>query len=158
MVSIGDWIWKNDVSGIVYDDSGNELETIAIYSKDLKVSDAAQTTFAVGLNFKVMEKSTIFADYNYAGDLYAEFDVLRRDDPDYRIDSWKMPEYGLFDVGIRHGFKIGEFDTTLTGTMNNIFDTEYISDGRDGGTSTEADATVYYGTGRTFSFGLKMKF
>jgi iron complex outermembrane receptor protein len=42
--------------------------------------------------------------------------------------------------------------------MNNIFDVEYISDAFDDGSHTAAGANVYYGTGRTFSLGLKVNF
>ena len=31
-------------------------------------------------------------------------------------------------MSVRHGFKIGDLDATLTGRMNNVFDTEYIAD------------------------------
>ena len=43
-------------------------------------------------------------------------------------DSWKVPAYGLFDLGLNHGFKFGDFDATLTARINNVLNTEYISD------------------------------
>ena len=60
-----------------------------------------------------------------------------------------MPDYGLFDAVISHSFNVGPFDTTLTARMNNIFDTEYISDARDGSGSIANTALVYFGYGRT---------
>ena len=44
--------------------------------------------------------------------------------------------------------------------MNNIFNVDYVSDAYDGrdGSHSAMDATVYYGTGRTFSVGMKVKF
>jgi outer membrane receptor protein involved in Fe transport len=43
--------------------------------------------------------------------------------------------------------------------MNNIFDVEYISDAFDDkATHGAQNAKVYYGSGRTFSLGLKVKF
>jgi iron complex outermembrane receptor protein len=74
------------------------------------------------------------------------------------LDTWKMPNFHLFDLGLKHSFNIGEFDATLLGKMNNIFNVEYISDAFDDGTHTAAGANVYYGTGRTFSLGLKVNF
>ncbi|ARV15631.1 TonB-dependent receptor [Polaribacter sp. SA4-12] len=155
MVSLGDWQWKSDVEGEIFDQSGASIQKVTVNANGLKVSDAAQTTFAFGLNYKALEKSTIFLDYNYAGDLYSKFDITRSTD---RLDTWKMPAYHLFDLGFRHGFTIGEFETSLSGKMNNIFDVEYISDGFDDGTHTAAGANVYYGAGRTFSLGLKVNF
>jgi outer membrane receptor protein involved in Fe transport len=42
--------------------------------------------------------------------------------------------------------------------MNNVFNTEYIADALDGAGSNAETALVYYGFGRTFSVGAKLKF
>ena len=47
---------------------------------------------------------------------------------------------------------------TLSGRINNVFDTEYIADALDGSDSDALTARVYYGFGRTFSVGLKLNF
>ena len=163
MASLGDWKWKSDVKGDVYLDNGTLHKTIIINAKNLKVNDAAQTTYSLGLNYKALDKSSIFLDYNYAGDIYAKFDFSRGTED--RKNTWKLPAYHLVDLGFNHGFSIGSFDANLSGKMNNIFDVEYISDAFD---QTEningvevhnsTNAGVYYGTGRTFSLGLKVKF
>jgi outer membrane receptor protein involved in Fe transport len=69
-----------------------------------------------------------------------------------------MPAYGLFDLGLNHGFNIGQFDASLSARMNNVLNTEYISDARDGAGSIAQTAGVYYGAGRTFSLGIKLNF
>ncbi len=157
MVSLGDWKWKSDVKADVLDQGGAIVKTVVVNAKDLKVSDAAQTTYALGLKYQALEKTSLFLDYNYAGDIYARFNITRSTD---RKNAWKMPSYHLFDLGVNHGFKIGSLDATLNGKMNNIFDVEYISDAFDGsdGTHSATSANVYYGAGRTFSLGLKVKF
>lgn len=158
MVSLGDWKWKNDAKGNVFDVAGAVVKSVQVYAKDLKVSDAAQTTYALGLTYKVLPKTSFTFDYNYAGNLYAAYRITDREDPNNRNDSWKMPAYNLFDLGLRHGFTISGLDATLTGNLNNVFNTEYISDAYDGVNSKYDTATVYYGAGRTFSLGLKIKF
>ena len=161
MASLGDWTWTNDASGDIYDQTGNLLDTKEVFIKDLKVSDAAQTTFALGINYNILSKTTIALDYNYAGDVFAKYDITGRDDVNavnYRLDSWKMPAYNLLDLSLYHGFKIGDFDSKITANMNNIFDVEYISDAFEGESGTYTDAKVYYGAGRTFSLGLKINF
>ncbi|MEP5340094.1 MAG: carboxypeptidase-like regulatory domain-containing protein [Algibacter sp.] len=162
MVSLGDWKWTSDVSAEIFDQSGNSLDEVIVNADGLKVSDAAQTTYALGLNYKALETSSIFLDYNYAGNLYAKLDITRSED---RLDTWKLPAYHLFDLGFRHGFSIGDLDATLSGKMNNIFDVEYISDAFDAtelidgvAVHNSTNAGVYYGTGRTFSLGLKVEF
>ena len=42
--------------------------------------------------------------------------------------------------------------------MNNVFDTEYISDAQDGAGSTDDTSLVWFGYGRTFSVGAKLNF
>jgi len=158
MLSVGNWKWKNDATGDIFDEGGNLIETVDVYAKDLKVSDAAQTTWALGLNYKIFPKTFVYADYNYAGDVYAKYDITRRNDETNREDSWKMPAFHLFDLGLNHRFDIGPFDSTLSARMNNVFNVEYISDAFDGEGSTYDTASVYYGFGRTFSFGLKIRF
>ena len=155
MVSLGDWKWASDVSGEIYDQSGNLIDEVIVNADGLKVTDAAQTTYALGLTYNLLDRSFVFVDYNYAGDIYSKFNITRSTD---RLDTWKMPNYHLFDLGLRHGFNIGEFDATLLGKINNAFNVEYISDAFDDGTHTAEGASVYYGTGRTFSVGLKVKF
>ena len=168
MVSLGDWKWKSDVSADILDDAGNFVENITVNAKNLKVNDAAQTTWALGANYKLLEKTSIFLDYNYAGDIYAKFDFSRGTTD--RLNTWEMPAYHLFDLGFNHGFKLGDFDAVISGNMNNIFNVDYISDAFDGsGSGTVGDpnyvaphsataARVYYGTGRTFNLGLKVNF
>ena len=158
MASIGNWKWKNDASGKLFDEGGQVIKTVNVYAKDLKVSDAAQTTFALGSKFKLMEKTSFYIDYNYASDLYASYSITERGDETNRQDSWELPAYGLFDMGLNHGFTVGKFDASLSARMNNVLNTEYISDARDGDNSVAQTAGVYYGAGRTFSLGLKINF
>ena len=155
MFSLGDWTWQSDVQGQLFNQDNELIKEVTVNAKGLKVNDAAQTTYALGLNYKVLERTNLFLDYNYAGDLYSKFDITRSID---RENTWKMPGYHLADFGFRHGFTMGDFYTTLSGKMNNIFDVEYISDAFDDGTHTASGANVYYGAGRTFSLGLKVNF
>ena len=156
MVSLGDWKWKSDVEADIFNDDGTLNSTIQVLATDLKVNDAAQTTYALGLNYKVLDKTYISLDYNYAGDIYARFDISQGTTD--RQNTWELPSYHLFDLGFNHGFSIGEFDATLTGNMNNIFNVEYVSDAFDASDHSAANADVYFGAGRTFSLGLKVKF
>lgn len=159
MASLGNWRWKDDASARTFNDTTGELiSSETIYAKDLKVSDAAQTTFAFGLRYDLLEKTNISLDYNYAGDNYATMNVTGRTDETDRSNTWRIPNYHLFDLGLIHGFDIAGLDATLSANMNNIFDVEYISDANNGSNSDYDTAQVYYGAGRTFSLGLKVKF
>lgn len=157
MASLGDWRWDSNVTGVdILDEDQNIVDTVDLYIKDLHVADAAQTTAALGVNYKFTPETRLIVDYNFYGDIYADFDPSDRgvEGP----DAWKMPDYGLVDIAMTHGFKFGSFDASLTARMNNVFDTEYISDAQDGSGSTTNTALVYFGYGRTFSIGAKLKF
>ncbi|MDV7186780.1 TonB-dependent receptor [Lutibacter sp. TH_r2] len=160
MLSIGDWIWTNNIENVqIFDDSQQAVgDPYNLYIKDLKVGDAAQTTAALGLDYELMEKTYFTVDYNYFGDYYADFEPNNRTTSTDTDQSWQAPDYGVFDASIRYGFKFGEFDTTLTARMNNVFNTEYISDARDGNSHDAGSATVWYGYGRTFNISAKIKF
>ena len=106
----------------------------------------------------MIDQTSFYIDYNYASDLYASYRITDRNDETNRADSWELPAYGLLDMGLNHGFSFGQFDASLSARMNNVLNTEYISDARDGAGSTAQTAGVYYGAGRTFSLGLKINF
>ena len=157
MASLGDWTWENNVLDVpVFNDAQERIATVDLYIKDLKVGDAAQTTTALGLNYKFWDKTSVTVDYNYYADLYADYDPNDRSDiATSGVQAWKVPTYGIFDASLRHGFKFGGFDATVTARMNNVFNTSYISDALDG---TAQTALVWYGFGRTFNVGAKINF
>ncbi|WP_299102401.1 carboxypeptidase-like regulatory domain-containing protein [uncultured Winogradskyella sp.] len=156
MASLGDWQWKSNVSADIRDQAGDVVDVVEVYAEDLKVGDVAQTTFALGVDYKLAPKSNIYVDYNFAGDNYSSYDVTNRGSLDLP-DVWKLPDFGLFDIGLRHSFVMGSFDAQLIGKVNNAFNTEYVSDANDlDGTSSTAQ--VYFGPGRTYSVGLKVNF
>ena len=159
MMSLGDWAWDNNVENVqVYDDAqlpvGNPYN---LFIEGLKVSDAAQTTAALGIDYELMEKTHFTVDYNYFADLYADYNPDSRTTPG-TPQPWKVPAYGTFDASLRYGLKIGTLDTTLTARMNNVFNTEYVADALDGITNNASTALVWFGYGRTFNVSAKIKF
>ncbi|WP_406685517.1 TonB-dependent receptor [Seonamhaeicola sp. MEBiC1930] len=157
MASLGDWRWDSNVENVsILDEEQNVVDTVNLFIKDLHVADAAQTTMALGVNYSLTPKTNLILDYNYYDNIYADFDPSDRGE--VGPDAWEMPAYGLFDAVINHNFKFGPFDASLTGRINNVFDSEYISDALDGSGSTANTALVWYGLGRTFSVGAKLNF
>ncbi len=191
MASFGDWTWQDNVRDVrIFDEDQNEIDDspVNLHIAGLKVADAAQTTMALGLDYRFGLDTRLVIDYNYYANIYADFDPSDRtvtsDETDpalaaaeinavFATDAaqpWKMPSYGLFDVAMTHGFDFGPFDATLTARVNNVFDTEYIADAQDGPArgnpndpdfipgSTAQSAFVWIGFGRTFSVGAKLNF
>ncbi len=178
MASFGDWKWDNNVENVlIFNEEQEQVgDPFNLHIAGLKVADAAQTTMALGINYKLAPETRLTIDYNYYANIYADFDPSDRGvtsnnpDPDAAAaevaailatdapQAWEMPDYGLFDLALNHKFKFGPFDASLTGRINNVFDTEYISDAQDGTGSTSDTALVYFGYGRTFSVGAKLNF
>ena len=155
MLSLGDWKWDNNLENVpVFNENQEEVTTLSLPIKGLKVSNAAQTTAALGMLYKFWDKTSITLDYNYFANLYARIDVLNyANATEAPSDSYKVPSYGTVDASLRHNFNFGTFDTTLTARVNNLLDTEYIADAIDA-----SDPLVFFGFGRTFSLSAKIKF
>jgi len=158
MFSYGDWRWKNDVVAALYDLNQQFIGNFAVYADNLHVSNAAQTTAAITFDAYLLHGFKVGVDWTYFDRLYANFDVQYRGDENDRSDAWLMPSYNLFDVSAIYYFKIGNFNASLFGKVNNVLDTEYFSDGLDGVDHNAETSYVYYGFGRTWSLGLKIKF
>ena len=158
MASLGDWRWEDDVTDVdILNEEQEVVDTVNLFIEDTPVGDAAQTTLAIGANYRFGTDTRLSVDYNYFDNLYADFDPSDRGSEN-APDPWKVPAYGVFDVAMTHGFSFGSFDASLVARMNNIFNTEYIADALDGSGSNAQTALVYYGFGRTFSVGAKLKF
>ncbi|MBC5775468.1 TonB-dependent receptor [Pontibacter sp. KCTC 32443] len=166
MVSVGDWTWQSNLGPVtLYDEDRNEIETInAMYMKDVKVGDAAQTTGALGLDINVLEELKVGVDYNYYGDFFADFDPTTLGEEGLSV--WEVPTYQLLDLNAVFKFKVAGLNASLIGNVNNVLNTEYISDAqatfdvvKDGpDVSNASNATVFFGTGRTWTTTLKINF
>jgi len=154
MMSLGNWEWANNVENVeIFDEEQNLIETVDLFIEGLKVGGSAQTTAALGMDWELMDKTHFTVDYNYFGDLFADYDPDDRGTPGPQ--AWEIPSYHTFDASIRYGFKIMDLDATVTARMHNVFDTEYVQRAFDG---TDETALVFFGFGRTFNISAKIKF
>lgn len=159
MASLGDWQWDNDVKNVqVFDDQQNAIgDPIDIFIDGVKVGNSAQTTFAIGADYEVLETTTLRASFNYAADYFADYNPTGRTTPNLP-QTWEMPDYGLLDLGLTHRFNFGGFNAQINANVFNVLDTEYISDAQDGSGSVASTALVYFGAGRTYTVGAKINF
>ena len=158
MLSLGDWEWANDIENVqIFDEEQNLVETVDLFIKDLKVGRPAHTTAALGMDWEMLEKTHFTVDYNYFGNIYADYDPNDRSTAG-GPQAWELPDYHTFDASLRYGFKILDFDAVVTGRLNNVFNVDYIQTALDGAGSTANTALVYYGFGRTFNLSARIKF
>jgi len=158
MLSIGDWQWANDVTDVqIFNEEQQLVGEVDLFIDGLKVGNAAQTTFALGADYEILPTTNVRVDFNFAGDYYADYDPNSRG-IDTGVQAWKQPDYGLMDLGLTHRFDFAGLNATLRANVYNVFNTEYISDARDGNGSVAQTALVYFGPGRTYTIGAKINF
>lgn len=177
MISFGDWTWDSNASGYAYNLEGQPLTAdLEIASgigapdhalthvnlKGVKVGNSAQTTFAVGANYKVLKDIRLGVDYTYYARNYAGY-TLRGSDLAFGKENnyetpWRMPSAGQLDANMSYDFKVSGLKATMYANVNNLLNNTYISDAVDGKTHTAETAQVFYAFGRTYSVRLKLNF
>ncbi|WP_323758292.1 TonB-dependent receptor [Roseivirga sp.] len=163
MLSLQDNEWQNDLSNVqVFEGQTPIGNPFDLNIAGLKVGDAAQTTAALGVEYFLVPDVKVSLDYNYYSNLYAQFDPLSRETSDLgggtAAQAWKAPAFSTLDLRLKYDFKFGDFDATLFGNVNNVLDTEYIMDAIDGSDHNAATASVWFGQGRTWTAGIRVKF
>ena len=176
--SIGDWVYTDDVSGSyrTYDTDAGAFEEVGYnyYIKDLKVGDAPQTQFALGLTGMPVEGMTASVIYKYYMSHYAQFDPFSRNDETDREQSWETPAYGLLDFhfNYRLPFNVSGVNFHLFAHVFNVLDEIYVQDAvdnsRDNGWDPDDetlddsehdadDAEVFLGLPRSFNAGVRIE-
>ncbi len=193
LASIGDWTTNSQNEIYLYDiNTDKPYDTINFSAKGVHVGDAAQMQFGGSIRYEVIKNLYIKARYTYFAKNYSRFDLTNLDvayntNGSIRYDnrdreSWKMPDYGLFDVFAGYDIKYRKIRFTITGGIINIprvaisfknngrimlpsfeFNNTYISDASNNGDSNvknfdATSATVYMGMGTRFNLGLKITF
>lgn len=157
--TIGDWKWTNDVSYTMVDENNVEIGEYNAYLKDLKVGNAPQMSAMLSSTFIPIKKLAVSADFNYYGMHYAEFSPDTRTDKDDRSQSWKLPNYNTVDININYNIELSNrFNMEAYGNINNLLNTEYISDALDGVDHNIETTTVWYGFAKTWVVGVKFNF
>ena len=171
MASMGNWRYTDNFGATVFDENQNSLGERFLFLKDVKVGDAAQTTFSLGAEYEVIRNLSISASYYHAADLYADFNI----GSDGSIlapgnEAWMLPAYNLLDAGISYRFTLGDVNVTWRLNVNNVLDEEYISESdtnilylpdtgvREIGNNGSPQNRVYYGFGTTWNTSLKVSF
>lgn len=159
MVSVGDWHYtKNAGPASIYNDQQVLISTVSqVFLKGMKVGDAAQTTAALSLDVNVLPSLKLGTNYNYYGNYTSNFVYTNITSPG--LTPYKIPNYSLFDLNAVFRFKIANLDGSFIANVNNVFNKKYISDGLDAAAAGQSSGiTAYYGLGRTFTTGIKIKF
>ncbi|MEO5601132.1 MAG: TonB-dependent receptor [Cyclobacteriaceae bacterium] len=171
MASFGNWKYSDDFTASVFDTNQQLIGTLDLFMKDVKIPDAAQTTLGVGADYEVIKRFRIYGNYYYADKIYADFNVAT--DASFLTpgsQAWQVPSYDLVDAGASYGFNLSDVEVILRVNVNNVFDNQYLSESETNilfnpntemakiGDNGSTRNVVYYGLGRTWNVGLKIKF
>lgn len=172
MASFGNWRYTENFNAEVFDNDQQLIGTGTLFMEDVKVPDAAQTTFSLGANYEIIKGLRLYGLYYFADRIYADFDIATDNSflsPDNQ--AWQLPSYSLVDGGLSYNFALGGLDFTFNLNINNVFDKEYMSESESNilydpaeegdievGENGSIFNRVYYGFGRTWNTSLKMRF
>jgi iron complex outermembrane receptor protein len=160
MASLGDYHYTNNPGPVqVYDSQEKPVgqPIPKIYLDNEKIGDAPQTTASLSTDITLLPQLTVGATYNFFGNYTAN--VPFQDYTQANLHPYKVPDYSLLALNGVWRFKMAGFDASLIGTVTNLLNSKYISDATDNGaTGLASNAEVYYGLGRVFTTGLKVKF
>ena len=159
MVSLGDWTWQNDIEDLGIFEDNVQVGTVDAFIAGLHVGDAAQTTLALGLDYRLMPDLRISMDYNYYARLFADYDPTDRSDESSRgVEPWQIPAFGTLDLNIAYDFEVSGLKASLYGNVYNLTDEKYVMDALDGTGHDAFTSRVYYGYGVNWNLGVKIRF
>ncbi|SOS75816.1 conserved hypothetical protein [Tenacibaculum piscium] len=167
--SYGDWIYKDNVTSTVFDDNQQKIGESTLYLKDVKVGDAAQMTASLGLTYEILENFKVDTDWNYAGNLYADFSPIDEEfEKPENKGAIELPNYNLFDAGVSYKVNFDDKHAlSFRVNVNNVFDTKYISESktniheREGSVlndGIDVQNQVWFGFGRTWNASVRFSF
>ncbi len=181
MFSWGDWIWDSNATGYFYNEQGQPLADLrgnlasgvlapdharaVLMQKGVKVGGSAQTTAAIGVNFKPFKGFRIGGDWVVSARNYSDYTISTSNfsaNSEIKVqDPWEIPWGQQVDLSASYNFKMGGLNATLYGNVYNLFNYYYIKDAytmSDTRGAWDNAFRVFYSFGRTFSLRLKVSF
>ncbi len=189
MLSLGDWKWDGIGEGFVYNEQSQAVDAdgqlVEAFSNDhaqgrvdlkgIRVGGSAQTTAALGADFKIGKDIKFGGSWTYYGRNYSYYSLsgsnitVKKNSTTGEwtttkpADPWKIPSASQVDLHASYRFNIGKnVNAVLSGVVNNLLGYQYISKAYNSSTSSVAASAdnvyVYYQFGRTYSLKLKVNF
>lgn len=126
------WTYTDDVSARYLEDvSQGQYQELDLYISDLRVGNAPQTQYA----YTLAVQPTAELEVQLIGKTflrhYADFNPLDRQDPNDRAQTWKTPNYSVFDMHLNYRLDSIFQGTRLFVNVFNLFDEVYVQDATD---------------------------
>jgi len=167
--SIGNWVYAGDVNANIWDENRNPIGATdnTLYLDEVKVGDAAQTSFGLLGTYKIIKGLSVDLDYRFYDRLYAAIDPESFDAED-NDGSLELPSFGLLDGGISYNiyFK-AQRSLRFRFNANNMLNKQFISQsdtnihpeaGEAEWNGVNMNNRVYFGNGFTWNLSVAYKF
>jgi hypothetical protein len=165
-LSAGDWEYVGEVTSRTLDEDRNVVGVPEVVDVDGgKVGDAAQFSVGLGIDYNILDELSIDSDYRFYDNLYSNVSAVKQ--------NLKLPSYGLLDFGVSYRLDLGDEKSkslNFRANVNNVLDTEYLSELRTNYTAGHENATGitykgvdtgnsgYFGFGRTWNVSIRYNF
>lgn len=168
MLSMGDWKYTKNFTATLFDDNQNQIGTATLYTKDVKVGDAAQLVGYLEADYTIIDGLSVDAGYRYVDNLYADYSIT--DDAFTNPDNQgalKLPAYGLLKLGSTYRFDLFGNLASFRVNVNNALNTTYIAESNSNYHADSNSTTwngidtrnfVWFGFGRTWNASFKYNF
>jgi outer membrane receptor protein involved in Fe transport len=173
LISLGDWIWTSsdtvrlydENNNLIFDQEGSPVDT-AFDAQGVHVGDAAQTQFGISIRYEPTKKTYLKLRGTYFADYYSEFDPLSLYGVYGGTESWKIPNYQLFDFHAGFVFQLTqEHNLDIKLSVLNLLDESYISDAQNNDKYNSSfqdfdakSAGVFFGLGRRYNISATFRF
>ena len=181
MFSLVDWFYEGDAAGTLTNENNNPIDMlgnevpagsaaeIKLFLDDVKVGESAQTTASLGLSVLPIKGLNIDVDWRYVDNLYSNLNISNfTTKAQADKGALKLPGYNLFDLSASYRWQLTDKQRlTFSAHAYNLLDTYYIAESYTSNHTTNTSKTykgidvtnrVYFGDGRTFSFGVRYNF
>jgi iron complex outermembrane receptor protein len=166
IISIGDWRWNSKDTAKIYDLNNKLVTKVPFDATGVHVGNTAQSQFGFNVRYEPIKHLYFKLQWTYFARIYSAFDPtsLNTNSPGYKKnpngdhDSWRIPDYQLFDLHAGYMFQWNHFDFNFAAHVLNLFNTEYIADATDLGYFDASHSNVFFGQGRHFLLSMKITF
>jgi hypothetical protein len=165
LAAIGSWEYANDPVASLFDEQTQEkIGEGTLYLEGLKVPDQPQTQFGYNVEFKAAKRLTFAWYHLFYDNLYSQYTLEDRTNPNDREQSWKLPAYNIVNARIGWNFTFAGLDSEFQVNVYNLFNTESLMEAEDRAVERD-DGTIYHTFrkgfwvwGRNWNFALRVRF
>ncbi len=167
--SLGSWTYAGDVNANVWDEDRNPIggSDQTLYLDGVKVGDAAQTSFGILADYRIIRGLSVDLDWRYYDRLYAAIDPSSFDAPNHQ-GSLQLPSFNLLDFGISYKIYLPNSQRLeFRANINNVLNKQFISQsdtnihpaaGESEWNGVNMNNRVYFGNGSTWNISVAYRF